>query len=282
MNYQEIEYDVAGGVATVTFNRPGRLNALTLRTTAELRDAVLAAEADEEARVIVITGAGRGFSAGADIASLGALADGEPHRLAGEAGEYGRSAADRDLHGRDGAREDFRREHSFLPGVAKPVVAGINGPAAGLGLVIALYADIRIASEHARFTTAFAKRGLVAEYGLAWILPRLVGLGQAIDLTFSSRIIDAEEALRIGLVSRVISHDNFSAALHDIASDLAHRSSPRSLRVMKKQFYDAQFEPLAEAYDKAIAEMLESFGSEDFREGVAHWQQKREPSFTGK
>lgn len=145
-----------------------------------------------------------------------------------------------------------------------------------------MYADIRIASERARFTTAFAKRGLIAEYGLAWILPRLIGLGQAIDLTFSSRLIDAREALAMGLVSRVLAHDNFAREVHDIAADLALRSSPRSLRVMKRQLYDAQFGSLAEAYDQALAEMLESFGSEDFREGVAHWQEKREPAFTGK
>ena len=271
MNYQEIAYDMSDRVATITLNRPDRLNALTLRTTAELREAVLAAEADAEVRVIVITGAGRGFSAGADISSL-----------AEEAEDYGRSASERDLAAREGTREDFRREHSFLPGISKPVVAGVNGAAAGLGMVIALYADMRIASERARFTTAFAQRGLIAEYGIAWILPRLVGLGQAIDLTFSGRIVGAEEALRMGLVSRVISHEGFGAELHGIAADLALRSSPRSLRVMKRQLYDAQFESLAKSYDTAVAEMLESFGSEDFGEGVAHWQEKRDPAFSGK
>ena len=282
MNYQEIAYDMSDRVATITLNRPDRLNALTLRTTAELREAVLAAEADTEVRVIVITGAGRGFSAGADISSLGELAGGKSHRLAEEAEDYGRSASERDLAAREGTREDFRREHSFLPGISKPVVAGVNGAAAGLGMVIALYADMRIASERARFTTAFAQRGLIAEYGIAWILPRLVGLGQAIDLTFSGRIVGAEEALRMGLVSRVVPHEGFAAELHGIAADLALRSSPRSLRVMKRQLYDAQFESLAESYDTAVAEMLESFGSEDFGEGVAHWQEKRDPVFSGK
>jgi enoyl-CoA hydratase/carnithine racemase len=179
-------------------------------------------------------------------------------------------------------RPDFLKTYSYFPAVNKPVIAAVNGPAAGLGLILTLYCDIRFASEKARFTTAFARRGLIAEYGLAWILPRIVGLPNALDLLFSARFIDAREALGMGLVQRIFPEESLLEGVIAYASELAGSVSPRSLKVIKKQVWDAQFHTLAEAYDVADREMLSSIESEDFREGVAHFVEKRPPAFTGK
>ncbi len=166
--------------------------------------------------------------------------------------------------------------------VPGPVIAAINGPAAGLGFVIPLYCDFRFASEKARFSVIFSKRGLVAEYGMAWMLPRLVGLGNAIELMYTSKLIDAGEALRIGLVSRVLPEENFLAAVQEIAHELATTVSPRSLRVMKRQIFNGLMENLGEAIDQAIEDMNASFGTEDFKEGVAHYLEKRPAAFKGR
>jgi enoyl-CoA hydratase/carnithine racemase len=166
--------------------------------------------------------------------------------------------------------------------VGKPVIAAINGPVVGLGLVIALYCDLRLASDAARFGTAFAQRGLIAEYGMAWMLPRLVGHANALDLLFSARMIDAAEALRLGLVNQVFPRETFPERVQSYAAELASSVSPRSLGVIKRQVYDAMFQTLAESFEQSEQEMLASLHSEDFKEGVAHFIQKRAPAFTGR
>src|SRR5205085_5777639 len=139
-------------------------------------------------------------------------------------------------------RPDFQKTYSYFPAIAKPIIAALNGPTVGLGLVIALYCDLRFASEQAKFSTAFARRGLIAEYGLSWMLPRLVGLANALDLLFSARLFDAAEALRLGLVNRVLPHETFLDSVRAYAHELATLSSPRSLRVMNQQVYNALFQ----------------------------------------
>jgi enoyl-CoA hydratase/carnithine racemase len=168
-------------------------------------------------------------------------------------------------------RADFRKRYSYFQAIPKPSIAAINGPAAGLGLILTLYCDLRFASEKARFSTAFSRRGLIAEHGISWMLPRIVGLSNALDLLFSARMVDAQEALRIGLVDRVSPEEG-----------LATLVSPRSLRVIKRLVYNAQFQTLAEATDVADEEMVLSILSEDFKEGVTHFMEKRAPVFTGK
>jgi enoyl-CoA hydratase/carnithine racemase len=180
------------------------------------------------------------------------------------------------------ARPDFRRKHAWLPSVPKPFIAAINGPAVGLGFIIPLYCDFRFASEKARFSVIFSKRGLVAEYGLAWMLPRIVGTGNAIELMFTSKMVDAAEALRMGLVTRVLPEENFLPAVQEIAREMAATVSPRSLRVMKRQIYTGLLQNLGEAYDESLEEMRGSFGTEDFKEGVAHFIEKRAAAFTGR
>ena len=276
-SYEQILYDVADGVATVTLNRPDKLNAWTEQMEKEVQAAVAQAEADDGVRVIVFTGAGRGFCAGADLEDLGKVAG------ASSPADLERILKDRFVGPqRADARPDFQKTYSYFPAVGKPVIGAINGSAVGLGLVIALYCDLRFASDQARFSTAFSRRGLIAEHGISWMLPRTVGVSNALDLLFSARLIDASEALRMGLVNRVLPHAELMAGVRTYAKELAAMVSPRSLRVMKKQVYESLFQTLAEATDVANVEMMKSFASADFREGVAHFMEKRPPVFTGK
>ena len=158
----------------------------------------------------------------------------------------------------------------------------LNGPTAGIGLVHALYCDIRFAADTAVFTTSFARRGLIAEHGLSWMLPRIVGHANALDLLLSARKFLAPEAQAMGLVNKVFPADRLAAETYAYARDLADNVSPRSMAVIKRQQYEAPFQTLAENTISANAEMLKSFGTEDFREGVAHFVEKRPPRFTGR
>jgi enoyl-CoA hydratase/carnithine racemase len=276
MPNQETLYQVADRVATITLNRPDKLNAWTAVMESEVRAGIGEAERDEKVRVIVLTGAGRGFCAGADISLLSSVATkGLDSAQRAQAVQPQGGAV-------EGTRADFQKKYSYFPAVTKPVIAAINGPIVGLGLVIALYCDLRFASDAARFGTAFARRGLIAEYGMAWMLPRLVGHSNALDLLFSARMIDAAEALRMGLVNQVYPQGTFHEKVREYAVELASNVSPRSLRVIKRQVYDAMFLTLAETFETSEREMLESLRSDDFKEGVAHFLEKRSPVFTGK
>jgi enoyl-CoA hydratase/carnithine racemase len=278
MPTQETIYAVADRVATITLNRPDKLNAWTATMEKEVRGCLEEAERDERVRVIVLTGAGRGFCAGADMSLLSSVA---AEGLPGSASEAASRLAGSSLQ-REGVPPDFQKKYSYFLGIEKPILAAINGPAVGLGLVIALYCDLRLASEAARFSTTFAQRGLIAEYGMAWMLPRIVGLPNAFDLLFSARQINAAEALRMGLVNQVFAQDGFLGKVNEYAVDLASRVSPRSLRVIKRQVYRAMFQTLGESFDLAVQEMVASLRSEDFKEGVAHFVEKRAPVFKGR
>jgi enoyl-CoA hydratase/carnithine racemase len=276
MPNQETLYNVADRVATITLNRPDKLNAWTAVMEGEVKAAVRDAERDENVRVIVLTGAGRGFCAGADISLLSTVA------TKGLDSAQRAQAVQPQGGTIEGTRADFQKKYSYFPAVTKPVIAAINGPIVGLGLVIALYCDLRFASDGARFGTAFARRGLIAEYGMAWMLPRLVGHANALDLLFSARMIDAAEALRMGLVNQIYPQATFHEKVREYAVDVAANVSPRSLRVIKRQVYDAMFLTLAESFEISEREMLESLRSDDFKEGVAHFVEKRSPVFTGR
>ena len=276
MQNQEILYSVANRVATITLNRPDKLNAWTAVMEKEVRSAMENAERDEDVRVIVLTGAGRGFCAGADMSLLSGVAE---HGL----DDRGHEQILRDgVERREGMLPDFQKKYSYFPAIGKPVIAAINGPVVGLGLAITLYCDLRLASDAARFSTTFARRGLIAEYGMAWMLPRIVGISNALDLLFSARTIDASEALRMGLVNRVLPPETFLEKTYEYAHELASMVSPRSLRIIKRQVYEAMFQPLSEAFDISVREMMACFTTEDFKEGVAHFVQKRPPAFTGR
>jgi enoyl-CoA hydratase/carnithine racemase len=280
MPTQETLYNVANRVATITLNRPDKLNAWTALMESEVRSHMEDAEQDDEVRVIVLTGAGRGFCAGADMSLLSAVAErGLDYR---DLDDRGGEPVLRDGARREGVPPDFQKKYSYFPAIGKPVIAAINGPVVGLGLVITLYCDLRLASDAARFSTIFARRGLIAEYGMAWMLPRIVGIANALDLLFSARTIDATEALRVGLVNRVFPQDTFLEKAQEYAHEVASTVSPRSLRIIKRQVYEAMSQPLAEAFDISVREMMACFRTEDFKEGVAHFVEKRPAAFTGK
>ncbi|MFF0148618.1 enoyl-CoA hydratase/carnithine racemase [Amycolatopsis sulphurea] len=247
-----------GGVLVLTLNRPDRLNAwndaLEDRYFAHLDEA----EADPDVRAVVLTGAGRGFCAGADMEDLQVVSRVEINALPTRAAPRHRPML-------------FR----------KPLIAAINGAAAGLGLVEALYCDVRFATPTAKFTTAFARRGLIAEYGVAWILPRLVGQSRALDLLVSSRVVQGHEAASMGLVDRVVEQSELLDAAVGYAEQLATYCSPASMHAIKSQVLRGLNCDFKEAVADADRLMLESLRWPDVKEGVTSFLERRDPAFAG-
>ena len=279
MSYQSIIYEVKEGVGLITLNRPDRLNAWNHEIETELHEIMSEASIDGSVKAVVITGAGSGFCAGADMSDLSdstgedsdSLRESQRARL-----QYAPTEGQLELP------SDYSMRYTYFTGTPKPVIAAINGPCAGLGLVMSLFCDVRFASDKAVFTTAFARRGLIAEHGIDWILPRVVGLPNALDLLLSARKFDATEAKDMGLVSKICPHEDLMSTVMAYATDLATMVSPRSMRVMKEQVYRTQGTSLSDAVNTAFDEMFDSLDSADFQEGVAHFVEKRPPSFSGK
>ena len=267
----ELLVDIADHVATVTLNRPERLNAITATLTTSLRRTMAELGRDDAVRVVILTGAGRGFCAGADMALLQGLTQG---------GALPRTRHDVAVD--DGAGRELQQRYNFLMAVPKPVIACINGAAAGIGFVLALFADLRFAATDATLTTGFARRGLIAEHGSAFGLAWLVGPGHAADLLLSSRKISGSEAERIGLVNRALPPDELMPFTRRYALDLAQSCSPRSLRIIKQQLSRLPLQTMGQAFADADRLMHESLRSDDFREGVAHFVEKRAPRFGGR
>lgn len=268
-------YEVRDGVAVVTLNRPERLNAWTGRMEHEYRWAMATADADPDVRVIVLTGAGRGFCAGADLGGLGDMAD---------AGQY-EAAGDRDrgvplTSPGAGVRPDFEHHHTFLLGLAKPVIAAVNGPAAGVGFVVMCFTDIRFAAAGAKLTTSFGRLALPAEHGVSWMLARLIGPARAADMLFSSRVVLAEEAAEMGLVNKVLPPDELLDYTLDYARRMAAEIAPTSLRAMKRQLYADLMRDVGPAATEAYDTMVAMIKAPDFAEGVAAFGEKRPPKFT--
>jgi enoyl-CoA hydratase/carnithine racemase len=267
----ELTEHVEQGVLTLTLNRPERLNAWTHRMETELRHAIEAADADEKVRAIVVTGAGRGFCAGADMDIL----------EAGAAGAAIGAAPAPVKTPPPGIEANYAWKFSYLLRVRKPIFAAINGPIAGIGLCMTVFCDFRYMAEGQKLTTAFAKRGLIAEHGISWMLPRLIGPANALDLLLSARTLVTAEAAALGLV-RALPLEGFLAQVQAIARDMTGGTSPRSIGIIKRQVYDSLFQDLDTAWQRANEEMHASFKSEDFREGVAHFLEKRPAVFTGR
>lgn len=278
-DYSEILVDVAGRVATITLNRPDKLNAWTGTMQDEVKAAVLAASADDEVRCIVVTGAGRGFCAGADMGGLQVI-----EASSGES-TLGPQIADSTtlFEGAPGptVAEHFPGRFGYLFSCPKPIIAAINGPCAGIGLIFTLYCDLRFAAEEAKFTTAFAARGLIAEHGISWLLPRLVGEAHALDLLFTARKFLGAEAAQLGLVNKALPGERLMDHVGETARMLSNDVSPRSIAIMKRQIRASYFQTFAEALDIGDTEMQESFASPDFKEGVDSFVDRRAPSFAG-
>ena len=253
-----VQQTISDGVAVLTLNRPERLNAWTAEMERDYFDLLEECGRSREVRVIVVTGAGRGFCAGADMQDLENL------------GQNGDAAL---------AHAENRRLQTFPHTIEKPIIAAINGPCAGIGLVQALMCDLRFAASDAKFTTAFARRGLVAEHGIGWILPRLVGPARALDLLLSARVILGEEAAALGLVNRALPREELIEGTLAYARDLAEQCSPASMATMKRQVYADLERPLDEGLTQADRLMVESFSGPDFVEGVRSFLDKRAPQF---
>lgn len=246
-----------GAVLVLTLNRPERLNAWNDALEARYYDLLDAAEDDPEVRAIVVTGAGRGFCAGADLDDLAAAEDIDMAAV---------------LRNRP-------RPRTYPLTIRKPLIAAINGAAAGLGLVEALYCDVRFCTPEAKLTTAFARRGLIAEYGISWLLPRMIGPGAAMDLLLSARIVRGEEAHRLGLVDRLSAREDVVADAVAYAAELAEQSSPASMAAIKAQVHADLDRSFAGAVAAAEDEMIASFARPDVAEGVQSYTEQRPPAF---
>jgi len=272
MPYEHIRYELDGPCAVVKLCRPEKLNAWTARMEREIKHALAAAEQDARVVGIVLTGEGRAFCAGADMSTLSALASG---------GELDRQGG-LNLTAEPGdasAHPGYRHTYSYLASLRKPILAAINGPCVGMAVPIACFCDLRFASEQASFMTVFARRGLIAEWGSSWVLPRLCGAANAMDLLLSGRRVDAAEALRMGLVSRVVAPDARLGEPKAYVRALADHCSPAALETIKRQVWADLMRPLDEALADAGTRMLATFESDDFREGVAAFVGKRAPKF---
>jgi enoyl-CoA hydratase/carnithine racemase len=263
-------YGVRDRIATVTLDRPDRLNAWTGRMHAEYRALLDRAGADPGVRVIVVTGSGRGFCAGADARAL------EGHV---ERGSYDAGLGDDVAMPGYGVRPEFDADFAYHFGIPKPIIAAVNGPAAGVGLVLACYCDLRFAAHGAKLTTSHGRLGLPAEYGLSWLLPRLIGVTRAADLLLSSRVVLAREAEQLGLVNRSLPEAELLPYTYAYAGRLATEIAPSSLAVTKLQLYRDLHGDVATAVNDAGSRMTDMMRGVDFAEGVAALTEKRPPAF---
>ncbi|HWA61937.1 MAG TPA: enoyl-CoA hydratase-related protein [Caulobacteraceae bacterium] len=275
MAYDTILYEVEGPVLTLTLNRPDKLNAYTAQMGADLTDALKRADADDAVRAVILTGAGRGFCAGADLSA--------------GANSFDTSAGGAGATNFGGGRQSGARREGD-PGFVgalfnskKPTIAAFNGPAVGVGITLALPTDIKIASEAARFGFVFARRGLVPEAGSAWFLPQIVGLPQALRWCLSGKVFDAAEALAGGLVSEVVAPDALLARAREIALEIAENTAPVSIALTRQMLWRFASDGLPFdllKIDGAFAMTLGAGG--DVKEGVSAFLEKRAPNFPGR
>lgn len=274
-----IGYSVEAGVATLTFNRPAKLNALTPAMLEEFMAAVHRAAADLNVRVIVITGSGRGFCAGLDLSVIGTGVSGK-----GSAADPVVTAAPPqwgDDVGPALARY-FTGGWNALITSRKPTIAAINGPAFGWGFILALHCDIRFAAQSAVMNATFARLGVPAEKGSGWLLARLIGSARALDLLYTARRIDGFEAERLGIVNATLPDLDLMAHATAYARQIAAESAPRALAAMKAQVWSALDDPYDVGFAAADVEQDQCTQTDDFREGISSYREKRAPNFTGR
>lgn len=256
---------IEGRLCVITLRRPEALNAFDYEMLAAFRSAVDAAVADERVFAIAITGEGRAFCAGIDVSLL---------QRDAEAGGFSGHAEVRAL-------PEGPALFAFLLHVPKPVIAAVNGIAAGGGFVLSAMCDLRFASESARFTTVFSRRGLIAEHGTSWLLPRQIGTSRALDLLWSSRMVEAEEALRIGLADRVVAPDDLIPAIVRYVDDMATTVAPRAIAAIKRQIYEHWDRDFLPASIESAELMQAALAHPDAREGALSFIERRPPAFKG-
>lgn len=271
--YEQILFEIEDPVAVITFNRPEKLNPLSDRMRAEIRHAIAAAEASDKVVGIILTGAGRGFSAGADMGELAVIQN------AGTIGDTNGPSSLAAHPGNAGLGDDFRQGLSYLFSVRKPIIAAINGPCAGIGFSMAMFCDLRFMSDRSSLVPSFSKLGLVAEHGTAWILPRLLGPSRALEVFWGTNRIEPARALEWGLANRVVAHDDLLAETKRYIEELARTASPFSLMQMKQMVYRHLMLDLGESMTDTNDTMEASVSRPEFREGLAAFAEKRPPVF---
>jgi len=260
-------YAVDDGVCTITMNRAAKRNAVNVDLAVGVREAMLRAAADPDARVIVFTGTDKSFCPGADMSDRGGLDSKTPR------GQLMLWRIDPTQRG------GYQTTYGFFPTIPKPVIAMINGAAAGVGLAYACFADIRFAAEDAIFTTAYVRRGVTGEFGMAWILTRLVGHTHAADLLLSGRRFDAPEAKAMGLVNRVYPRETLAEATYAYAKDMARNCSPIAMKTSKQELWEAPHQSIEEAIRLFKANNQVCIATGDPVEGAASFLEKRLPNF---
>tara|TARA_E500000331_G_C17268857_1_gene718268 strand:- start:400 stop:1236 length:837 start_codon:yes stop_codon:yes gene_type:complete len=271
-DYEHILYEIDGPVATITMNRPDTLNALTSLMQAEIRHALDTSERNEEVIGTVLTGAGRGFCSGVDMTELGELS---------KAGKRTGSSFDhlKADPGNPDNDPNYKSSPGYFLGLRKPLVAAINGACAGLGFSYATFCDMRFMDRKAKIVSSFSPRGLIAEHGTCWMLPRLVGPSHALDIFWSSRRVLAEEAYHMGWANQVSEEGEVVADAQNYLKEIAGTSAPISIMMMKKQVYKHMMSDFGDAMDETNRWMDESIADDDFKEGVASFVEKRPPNF---
>jgi enoyl-CoA hydratase/carnithine racemase len=270
MAYEQILYDTSERIATITLNRPDRMNAMPRKMIGEIHDALQEADRDDNVRVVIITGAGKAFCSGMDMDVLRTPAS----KVMDES---------RDLNRRDpGLRPDFRGAFSYMMALRKPIIGAINGVCVGVGFTCALYFDIRIAAESAKMGILYPRRGLSIEEGASWMLPRLIGLADAIEMVVTGRTLSAREALERRLVTHVVPDDQLMVKARELATEIATQCSPVGVAVARRLVYQHLLSDLATAIHEDFAELSKLFGGADFREGIKAFLQRRAPNFPGR
>ena len=270
MELKVTQYEVADGIATITLNRPHRMNAWIGRTHTEYRWVLAEAERDPAVRAVVVTGAGRAFCVGADSRAL------EGHVAKGR---YDSGTTEDIAKPGYGVRPEFDTDFAYHFGLTKPVIAALNGPAAGIGLVLACYADLRFAAAGIKLTAAHGKLNLPVEYGLSWLLPRMIGLTRANDLLLTSRVFLAEEALAMGLVNAVVPPEELLPYTYNYVRTMITTVSPGSLRESKRQIYSDLHRDVRAAIIESVALVERLVTEPDFTEGVSAFVEKRLPQW---
>jgi enoyl-CoA hydratase/carnithine racemase len=262
MEYKETLYEKDSHIATVTLNRPERRNAWTFRMREEVYQALKDAESDAQVRVIIITGAGTTFCAGADVSIL-----------SGQSKETAEASA---------VFNDWVSHFTYPQKILKPIIVALNGPAIGWGFTLIMFYDIRIAAESAKLSVMYPRRGLAMEGGASWMLPRLVGWGKALELAFTARTLSAKEALDLGILNHVVPDGQLMAKAREIANEIAENCSPVAVAEIKREIYEHLDTDLPSAIRDSMATFDALYKTEDFKEGIRAMMQKRAPKFPGK
>ena len=263
MDFSQIIYDKSDGVATITFNRPERLNAFTWTIQREMREAALDADQDDSIGAIVVTGAGKSFCAGLDVEDLRTISRGGKEAIAG-------------------MPQERQAMFVYLTELKKPVIGALNGHSVGIGMALTLYFDIRIAAENSKMSFIFVQRGLAPELGTSWILPRLIGFGPALEMALTGRMVGAREALELKLVHRVVPDDQLVTSAQALGREIATKCTPLGVAEGKRSFYRHQTMDLAAALIDNEATSRKMNKSEDFKEAIKAFAEKRAPHFKGR